>query len=146
MKHILFFLLAILSLSITSCKKEEVPVIKTYNVECVATHYDDFQSVFDFGLYSFEIYDENNNRIWDKSGTLSDTTIHYYSTAKSGQKITSFCLITNSSTLDAVCTTTVNLDGISIIQLSSSDSSSISVYDLRIINGKEYVVKEIKLP
>ena len=146
MKYLIIFILSVFSLSITSCKKEEVPVVKTYNVECVATHYDDFQSVFDFGLYSFEIYDENNNRIWDKSGTLSDTTIHYYSMAKSGQKITSFCLITNSSTLDAVCTTTVNVDGIPIIQLSSSDSSIISVYDLRTINGKEYMVTEIKLP
>jgi hypothetical protein len=145
MKHILFLILSILSLSIASCKKEK----NTYDVECIAKHWWTQENEWGIGMgsgyYGFTLNDENYNDIWDKSGTVQDETLTFNTTAKSGDYI--FVYIATYDTWD-YCTAEVKVNGNSVIYISENNQflDESTSYDFRTINGKEYIVKEIKLP
>ena len=150
MKHILFFLLSILSLSISSCKKEEeVPVIKTYNIEVRAHHWWTYTSSTGVGMgsgyYGFDVWDENYNSIWEKSGSVQNQTVTFSTTAKSGQTI--WMYVSPFDVYDAI-SATLYVDGQYASYISEDNSllNESTTYSLKTINGKEYIVKEIKLP
>ena len=152
MRHFVFLILTILSLSITSCKKEDLtenPPIKTYNIECKAKHWWTYTNEFGIGMgsgyYGFTLNDENYNDIWDKSGYVQNQTLTYSTTAKSGQYI--FVYVATTDTYD-YCSVEVKVDGQTVVFISEDNqfSDESSAYDFRVINGKEYIVKEIKLP
>jgi hypothetical protein len=149
MKHIIIFILTIFSLTITSCKKEEVPVIKTYNLEFKSHHWWTYTSSTGIGMssgyYGFSVFDENFNSIWDKSGTIQNQTVSFTTTAKSGQSVSLY--IAPYDVYDAI-SANLYIDGQSTLYLFEDNSLlyDYESYDLKCINGKEYIVKEIKLP
>jgi hypothetical protein len=139
----------LLSILFTGCYKEtDRPEPKKYYITCMAHH--NWNQVNELGTgmgeasFGFTILDEYNHLIWEKTGYIQNQTLYFDAIGSSGQYLTMYVSVTD---VWDYASATIEINGQLEGFISTNDqfiNQSAGFY-FKNINGKEFLVKEIKL-
>jgi len=147
MKKLIFFFIPIL---FSSCYKEfDEPESKKYFIRCMAHH--NWNQVNELGTgmgeasFGFKILDGYNHLIWEKTGYIQNQTLYFDAVASSGQYLTMYISVTD---VWDYASATIEVDGQLEGFISTNDQfiNQNAGFYFKKIDGKDFLVKEIKIP